>query len=104
MFSQTQIDQILLIFISLVPPKITLPSAIVRTLPGYKWAFPVTGTPPIYTALIRNSTVLVNRTYTASIRFSEEGNYTCKATSKYGTDVKEFVVIFNGKKTRIETQ
>ncbi|KAL9952995.1 hypothetical protein ACROYT_G040337 [Oculina patagonica] len=77
-----------------VPPNIILPAAIVRTLPGYKVKFPVTGTRPIFTAIIRNSTVLVNTTNTAIVLFSEEGNYTCEVTSKYGTEVKEFSVIF----------
>ena len=26
----------------------------------------------------------------------EDGNYTCMATNKYGTDVRDFAVIFNG--------
>ena len=61
--------------------------------------FPVTGTPPIYTALIRNSTVLVNTTSIANVMVLEEGNYTCEATSQYGTKVKEFSVIFKGENT-----
>ena len=51
-----------------------------------------TGTPPIYIALIRNFTVLMNTTNTASRKLYQEGNYTCVATSKYGTDVKHFVI------------
>ena len=50
------------------------------------------GTPPIYIALIRNFTVLMNTTNTASSKLYQEGNYTCVATSKYGTDVKYFVI------------
>ena len=73
-----------------------LPATVVRTLPGYKVTFPVTGTLPIYTAIIRNSTVLVNTTDTATSRFYKEGNYTCVATSKYGSDVRNFSVIING--------
>ena len=52
-----------------------------------------TGIPPIYIAIIRNSATLVNETSTASIRVKEEGNYTCRASSKYGTDEREFEVI-----------
>ncbi|KAL9954427.1 hypothetical protein ACROYT_G041964 [Oculina patagonica] len=79
-----------------VPPNISLPdAAVVRTLPGYRVTFPVTGSPPIHTAIIRNSTVLVNTTNTAGIRIFEEGNYTCVATSNYGTDVKEFTASFS---------
>ena len=85
--------------ISLVPPKVILRSATLRELPGYKLSVcSVTGSLPIYTALIWNSTVLVNATNTVvTIALKKEGNYTCVATSKYGTDVKEFSVIFNGK-------
>ena len=50
------------------------------------------GTPPIYIAMIRNFTVLMNTTNTASSKLNQEGNYTCVATSKYGTDVKHFVI------------
>ena len=74
-----------------------LPATVVRILPGYKVTFPVTGTLPIYTAIIRNSTVLVNTTETATFSFYEEGNYTCVATGKYGSDVRNFSVIINGK-------
>ena len=59
--------------------------------------FPVTGTPPVYTAIMRDSTVLVNTTDTAIVTFSEEGNYTCVATSGHGYDLREFAVIFTGK-------
>ena len=69
-----------------------------RTLPGYRVSFPVTGSPPIHTAIIRNSTVLVNSTNTASIQIFHEGNYTCVATSNYGADVKEFTAMFSGKR------
>lgn len=55
-----------------------------------------TGTPPIYIALIRNSTALVNATGTATINSNEEANYTCVATSKYGSDVRKFSVVNNG--------
>ena len=51
-----------------------------------------TGTSPIYIALIRNFTVLMNTTNTASSNLYQEGNYTCVATNIYGTDVKNFVV------------
>ncbi len=86
-----------LLFISLDPPNIASPAAIVRTLPGYRVKFQVNGTTPIYIAIIRNSTVLANTTNTGIVSFSEEGNYTCEAISQYGTDVKNFSVILNGK-------
>ncbi len=59
-----------------------------------------TGTPPTYTALIRVkenwSKVLVNATEIAIIRLWREGNYTCVATNKYGTDIKHFTVFLTG--------
>ena len=81
---------------SLAPPKITLP-AVVEALPGYRVKIPVTGTPPIYTAVIRNSTVLVNTTYAAAFQFYKESNCTSVAFNKYGYDTREFSVIFKGK-------
>ena len=79
------------------PPKIVLASSVIRALPGYKLSCPVTGSPPMYTALIRNSSVLVNTTNIA-VTFIEEGNYTCVATNKYGSDVRDFSVILGGKR------
>jgi len=52
------------------------------------------GTPPIYTALIWSSTVVVNKTNTATSRLYKDGQYTCQATNQYGTDVKELQVSF----------
>ena len=74
-----------------MPPKIVSNIA-VRIEPGSQVQCSASGTPPIYTALIRNVTVLMNTTNTASSKLYQEGNYTCVATSKYGTDVKHFVV------------
>ena len=72
-----------------MPPKIV---SDVRIEPGSQRACAATRTPPIYIALIRNVTVLMNTTNTASSKLYQEGNYTCVATSKYGTDVKHFVI------------
>ena len=69
--------------------------AVVRTLPGYEVTFPVTGSPPIYTAITRDSTVLLNTTTIATVRFYEEGNYTCVATNRFGSVLQKFAVIFN---------
>ena len=88
---------IVLCNLSLEPPKITLP-AVVEALPSYRVSIPVTGTLPIYTAIMRNSTVLVNTTYTAAFQFYKESNCTSVAFNKYGYDVREFSVIFKGKK------
>ena len=81
-----------------MPPKIVSDAA-VRIEPGSQVLCSATGTPPIYTALIQNFTVLMNTTNTASSKLYQEGNYTCVAASKYGTDVKHFVVK-GGKKIR----
>ena len=59
-----------------------------------------TGTPPINIVIIRNLITLVNTTNTASIRVTEEGNYTCLATNKYGNDKRDFVAI-NGEDPQI---
>ena len=77
------------------------PAPAVPVFPGNRLSCSATGTPPIYIAMIRNSVPLVNKTNTASIRVNEEGNYTCQATNKYGTDETEFVVIFEGEDTQI---
>ncbi|KAL9986774.1 hypothetical protein ACROYT_G000968 [Oculina patagonica] len=76
-----------------VPPRIMLDRAALTGLRNQVWCS-ATGSPPIYIALVlmRTHTVLVNTTKTARAELYEEGNYTCVATSKYGTDVKEFVV------------
>ncbi len=42
---------------------------------------------------------MANVTGTATIIISEEGNYTCVATNRHGTDVEEVSVIFTGKNT-----
>ena len=73
-----------------MPPKIVL--AAVEVVPGSRVPCLATGTPPIYIALIRNFTVVMNTTNIASSKLYQEGNYTCVATSKYGTDVKHFVI------------
>ncbi|CAH3145006.1 unnamed protein product, partial [Pocillopora meandrina] len=78
------------------PPKISLP-AVVESLPGYRVKIPVTGTPPIYTAIIRNSTVLVNTTYIAGFQFYNESNCTSVAFNTYGYDTREFSVILKGR-------
>jgi len=74
-----------------VPPKIVSDAA-VSVEPGSQVPCSVTGTLPIYIALIRNFTVVMNTTNIASSKLYQEGNYTCVATSKYGTDVKHFVI------------
>ena len=84
-----------------MPPKIV--DATVRMEPGSRVPCLATGTFPIYIALIRNFTVLMNNTNTASSRLYQEGNYTCVASSKYGTDVKHFVLKGGEKMSYSET-
>ena len=73
------------------------PAKVVRTLIGFRLSCTAKGYRPIYTAMTRNSKVLLNRTGQVAVTLKREGNYSCVATSKYGTDVKEFTVIFTGK-------
>ena len=81
---------------AIVSPKVKLAAPVLKVLPGYKLSCSATGTRPIHTALIKNSTVLVNTTRTARIVLNEEGNYTCVAINMYGTDLGEVSVIFTG--------
>ena len=78
-------------------PKVIFPASYITALPGFGISCLVSGTPPIYTALIRNATLLINTTETASIERLQEGNYTCKAINEFGTDSSTFSVIINGK-------
>ena len=94
-------------------PKIV--DAAVRVEPGSQVTCSAIGTPPIYIALKRNFAVLMisvsvctrrikkvcgvcvcvcvmNTTNTLSSKLYLEGNHTCVATSKYGTDEKHFVI------------
>ena len=82
--------------VSIVLPKVMLPT-VIRALSGYKLSCPVAGSPPVYTAFVRNFTVLENTSYTATISLNEQGNYSCVATNKYGVDAKNFYVVFKGK-------
>ena len=88
-------------FFVLVLPKVVLGLSFLVGPFGSRLSCSATGIPPIYIAIIRNSTTLVNTTNTASVYVNEEGNYTCRATSKYGTDEREFVVAMAGKETEI---
>ena len=80
----------------LVPPMVTFPAAVLAVQGGVL-SCSAKGTPPIYTALIRDSTVLVNTTNTATIRLDKDGNYTCRAINQYGTDVDGLQVNFTSK-------
>ena len=81
-------------------PEIMLPATVVRALPNYRLSCSATGTPPIYTALIRKkknkNKILVNTTNTATIRLTKKGSYICEATNEYGTDERSFTVTLTG--------
>ena len=92
--SKIQTLKAFVIVIFLVSPKVVIPGQVVEVFgPAFRLSCSAIGTPPINISIIRNSTILVNTTNTASIRVTEEGSYTCRATSKYGTDEKVFQVI-----------
>jgi len=76
---------------------VTFPAALLA-IQGGMLSCSARGTPPIYTALIRNSTVLVNTTNTATIHLDKDGNYTCQAINQYGTDVNSKEVNFTSKR------
>ena len=75
---------------------VTFPAALLA-IQGGMLSCSARGTPPIYMALIRTSTVLVNTTNTATIRLYKDGKYTCQAINRYGTDKKELQVNFKSK-------
>ena len=87
-----------------VSPKVVmLPAPIVRVIRqhlGFRLSCSAIGISPINMVLIRNSKTLVNTTNTASVQVEKFGNYMCRATSKYGTDERQFVVI-NGEDIQI---
>jgi len=74
---------------------VTFPAALLA-IQGGMLSCSARGTPPVYT-LIRNSTVLVNTTNTATIRLYKDGNYTCQATNQYGADMIELQLNFTSK-------
>ena len=69
---------------------------VMLALPGYTLSCQATGILPIQTALITNSTVLVNTTNIASITIAEEGNYSLVATNLFDTVTREILVTFFG--------
>ena len=85
-----------ILIILIVLPKILSPALVVRSLKSFRIPLLATGTSPVHTAIIRKSVTLINTTNIAAINLYEEGNYTCIATNKYGTDVRNVLVIFNG--------
>lgn len=69
----------------------------VGTLPGFEVIFIPTGTPPIHTKIRKNATMLsIAAASGAAVKFHEEGNYTCVASSPHGSYSKVFSVMFRG--------
>ena len=85
----------------LVSPKVVSPVPFVRFRPRLELVCRAIGTLPIYMAVIRNSKTLVNTSNTARFQIKEEGNFTCRASSKYGTDERTFIVVLGGKRSSI---
>ncbi|KAL9962689.1 hypothetical protein ACROYT_G031814 [Oculina patagonica] len=79
-----------------VAPKVMLPASPVRTLKGYKLSCSVTGTAPIQTKVMWNSTMMAktNTSNGATIQLNKEGKYACEATNPHGSDKKEVSVKF----------
>lgn len=85
------------LILPLALPKITLPdpAPVMRAYPGDTLQCSATGTLPIYTMLILNSTVLAKATVgIVRVALVKGGNYSCVATSKYGNDTRVISVIF----------
>lgn len=80
----------------LAAPSVSLPY-VVETLPGHELEFSVSGTLPLNTTVMKNSTVLFTGIKsTAAPIFYEEGNFTFMARNLFGSYFKEFSVIFRG--------
>ena len=74
-----------------------VPGAVVRPFSGHLISMcAATGTPPVYVAIVLNSTVLANKTNTVDIRLYENGIYNCVASNHYGTDTRVIRVVVTG--------
>ena len=69
-----------------------IPIIVVRTVPQHKLWCLAEGTPPINISLVRDSEVLAHGKWIASANANKEGNYTCVATNKVGSDSKTVAV------------
>ena len=58
----------------------------------------MTGTPPIFITLIKDSTILETKTQDLEFVLLDEGNYSCLAVNNYGDLTKvDFRVVFIGR-------
>lgn len=74
--------------------------AAVEIYPGSKVDISVTGTVPMNTSIVRNTSDLVFTSESVHFLFHpyEEGNYTCVATNGYGSDSRDFsIIVYRGK-------
>ena len=73
--------------------------AAVEIYPGSKVDISVTGTVPMNTSIVRNTSDLVFTSESVHFLFHpyEEGNYTCVATNGYGSDSRDFSIVYRGK-------
>lgn len=74
-----------------------LPFPTVRVLKGYKMSCLATGTLPMQTKAMWNSSVMANASNVLTIELNNEGKYICEAKNRFGTDKKVFSVKFAGK-------
>lgn len=88
--------QVLSYLLALPKALLSNPADSMLVYQGRKLSCSVTanGTFPIYVAIVLNSSVLVNKTKTAEVVLMDEGNYSCVATNKYGSDTKAILVSF----------
>ena len=73
-------------------PGLTFPITVVRTVPQHKLWCSAEGTPPINISLLRGPEVLAHGKWIAVANADKEGNYTCVATNKVGSDSKTIAV------------
>ena len=73
--------------------------AAVEIYPRSKVDISVTGTVPMNTSIVRNTSDLVFTSESVHFLFHphEEGNYTCVATNDYGSDSRDFSIVDRGK-------
>ena len=74
-----------------------LPFSTARVLQGYKMSCTATGTLPIQTKAMWNSSVMANASNVLNIQLNKEGKYMCEAKNQFGSDRKVFSVKFAGK-------
>ncbi|RMX52257.1 hypothetical protein pdam_00007935 [Pocillopora damicornis] len=68
------------------PPSISMPP-VLRAFQGDEVKCSMAGTPPMYTGILNESMVLVDITSTPTIKLLMAGNFSCVATSNYGSDL-----------------